>query len=625
MSLFSTTYDVIVVGGGHAGSEAAAAAANMGAHTLLITMNLQNIAQMSCNPAMGGIAKGQIIREIDALGGFSGIVTDQTAIQFKMLNTSKGPAMWSPRAQSDRMQFAECWRTVLEETENLDFYQDSVNGLLFEGNIIVGVKTKLGIEIKAKTVIVTAGTFLNGLIHIGDKSFGGGRAGEGASKGITEDLVSKGFESGRMKTGTPPRVDGRSLDYSKMIEQPGDEVTEKFSYLPTTKALTKQRSCYLTYTNQEVHDMLREGFDRSPMFNGRIQSTGPRYCPSIEDKIDRFASKERHQIFVEPEGWKTVEMYVNGFSTSLPEDVQDKAIRSIAGFENVKFLRYGYAIEYDYFPPTQLTHSLETKLVENLFFAGQINGTTGYEEAAAQGLMAGVNAALKTQGKPSFVLKRNEAYIGVLIDDLITKGTEEPYRMFTSRAEYRTLLRQDNADLRLTPLGYKIGLASKERLDRVKQKKEKAALLIKFLQETSVTQEEINPILEAKNLALINQSVKLYKIAARPQLSFSDFKNIDKLSAFLQQNDIKKEVIEQAVIHLKYSGYIEKEKNNADKLNRLENVAIPSKFNYQKVVSLSYEAREKLSKIQPTSISQASRISGVSPSDISVLLVYMGR
>ena len=625
MSLFSTTYDVIVVGGGHAGSEAAAAAANMGAHALLITMNLQNIAQMSCNPAMGGIAKGQIIREIDALGGFSGIVTDKTAIQFKMLNTSKGPAMWSPRAQSDRMQFAECWRTVLEETENLDFYQDSVNGLLFKGNTIVGVKTKLGIEIKAKTVIVTAGTFLNGLIHIGDKSFGGGRAGEGASKGITEDLVSKGFESGRMKTGTPPRVDGRSLDYSKMIEQPGDEVTEKFSYLPTTKALTKQRSCYLTYTNQEVHDMLREGFDRSPMFNGRIQSTGPRYCPSIEDKIDRFASKERHQIFVEPEGWKTVEMYVNGFSTSLPEDVQDKAIRSIAGFENVKFLRYGYAIEYDYFPPTQLTHSLETKLVENLFFAGQINGTTGYEEAAAQGLMAGVNAALKIQGKPSFVLKRNEAYIGVLIDDLITKGTEEPYRMFTSRAEYRTLLRQDNADLRLTPLGYKIGLASKERLDRVKQKKEKAALLIKFLQETSVTQEEINPILEAKNLALINQSVKLYKIAARPQLSFSDFKNIDKLSAFLQQNDIKKEVIEQAVIHLKYSGYIEKEKNNADKLNRLENVAIPSKFNYQKVVSLSYEAREKLSKIQPTSISQASRISGVSPSDISVLLVYMGR
>jgi len=625
MSLFTTTYDVIVVGGGHAGSEAAAAAANMGAHTLLITMNLQNIAQMSCNPAMGGIAKGQIIREIDALGGFSGIVTDKTAIQFKMLNTSKGPAMWSPRAQSDRMQFAECWRTVLEQTNNLDFYQDAVNGLLFEEDIVVGVKTKLGLEIKAKTVILTAGTFLNGLIHIGDKSFGGGRAGEGASTGITEDLVLKGFESGRMKTGTPPRVDGRSLDYSKMTEQPGDEVTEKFSYLPSTKALTKQRSCYLTYTNLDVHSLLREGFDRSPMFNGRIQSTGPRYCPSIEDKIDRFATKDRHQIFVEPEGWTTVEMYVNGFSTSLPEDIQDKAIRSVAGFENVKFLRYGYAIEYDYFPPTQLTHSLETKRIKNLFFAGQINGTTGYEEAAAQGLMAGVNAALKTQGKPSFILKRNEAYIGVLIDDLITKGTDEPYRMFTSRAEYRTLLRQDNADLRLTPLGYKIGLASKERLDRVEEKQQKTNLLIKFLQETSVTQEEINPILEAKNLALINQSVKFYKVAARPQLAFSDFKNIEKLTSFLSINEIDKEVIEQAVIHLKYSGYIEKEKNNADKLNRLENVVIPSKFNYQKVTSLSYEAREKLSKIQPTSISQASRISGVSPSDISVLLVYMGR
>ena len=625
MSLFTTTYDVIVVGGGHAGSEAAAAAANMGAHTLLITMNLQNIAQMSCNPAMGGIAKGQIIREIDALGGFSGIVTDKTAIQFKMLNTSKGPAMWSPRAQSDRMQFAECWRTVLEQTNNLDFYQDAVNGLLFEEDIVVGVKTKLGLEIKAKTVILTAGTFLNGLIHIGDKSFGGGRAGEGASTGITEDLVLKGFESGRMKTGTPPRVDGRSLDYSKMTEQPGDEVTEKFSYLPSTKALTKQRSCYLTYTNLDVHSLLREGFDRSPMFNGRIQSTGPRYCPSIEDKIDRFASKDRHQIFVEPEGWTTVEMYVNGFSTSLPEDIQDKAIRSVAGFENVKFLRYGYAIEYDYFPPTQLTHSLETKRIKNLFFAGQINGTTGYEEAAAQGLMAGVNAALKTQGKPSFILKRNEAYIGVLIDDLITKGTDEPYRMFTSRAEYRTLLRQDNADLRLTPLGYKIGLASKERLDRVEEKQQKTNLLIKFLQETSVTQEEINPILEAKNLALINQSVKFYKVAARPQLAFSDFKNIEKLTSFLSIHEIDKEVIEQAVIHLKYSGYIEKEKNNADKLNRLENVVIPSKFNYQKVTSLSYEAREKLSKIQPTSISQASRISGVSPSDISVLLVYMGR
>lgn len=625
MSLFSTVYDVIVVGGGHAGSEAAAASANMGAHTLLITMNLQNIAQMSCNPAMGGIAKGQIVREIDALGGYSGVVTDKTAIQFKMLNKSKGPAMWSPRAQSDRMQFAECWRTMLEQTNNLDFYQDSVNGLLFEGNKIIGVKTALGLEIKAKTVIITAGTFLNGLIHIGDKSFGGGRAGEGASTGITEDLVLKGFEAGRMKTGTPPRVDGRSLDYSKMIEQPGDEETEKFSYLPISKALKNQRSCWLTHTNQKVHDLLREGFDRSPMFNGRIKSTGPRYCPSVEDKIDRFATKDRHQIFVEPEGWTTCEMYVNGFSTSLPEDIQDKAIRAIEGFENVKFLRYGYAIEYDFFQPTQLKHSLETKLVENLFFAGQINGTTGYEEAAAQGLMAGVNAALKTQEKAPFILKRNEAYIGVLIDDLITKGTEEPYRMFTSRAEYRTLLRQDNADLRLTPLGFKLGLASQERMNRVLEKQEKADLLVDFLQKTSVTQDEINPILESKNLALINQSMKLYKIAARPQLDFSDFKDVKKLSVFLEENLIDKEAIEQAIIHLKYSGYIEKERNNADKLNRLENVVIPDTFKYEKVKSLSFEAREKLNKIRPTSISQASRISGVSPSDISVLLVYMGR
>ncbi|MEE9408873.1 MAG: tRNA uridine-5-carboxymethylaminomethyl(34) synthesis enzyme MnmG [Polaribacter sp.] len=625
MSLFTTTFDVIVVGGGHAGSEAAAASANMGAHTLLITMNLQNIAQMSCNPAMGGIAKGQIVREIDALGGYSAIVTDKTAIQFKMLNKSKGPAMWSPRAQSDRMQFAECWRTMLEQTYNLDFYQDSVNGLLFDENKIIGVKTALGLQIKAKTVIITAGTFLNGLIHIGEKSFGGGRAGEGASTGITEELVAKGFESGRMKTGTPPRVDGRSLDYSKMLEQPGDEITEKFSYLPTTSALQKQRSCYLTYTNKKVHDLLREGFDRSPMFNGRIKSTGPRYCPSVEDKVDRFATKDRHQIFVEPEGWTTCEMYVNGFSTSLPEDIQDKAIRAVEGFENVKFLRYGYAIEYDFFQPTQLKHSLETKLIDGLFFAGQINGTTGYEEAAAQGLMAGVNAALKTQDKEPFILKRNEAYIGVLIDDLITKGTEEPYRMFTSRAEYRTLLRQDNADLRLTPLAFKLGLASKERLERVEEKQLKTDLLIKFLNETSVKQDEINPILEAKNLALINQSMKLFKIAARPQLDLLDFKNVKKLSVFLEDNNIDKDVIEQAEIHLKYSGYITKEKNNADKLNRLENVMIPSNFNYQKVQSISFEAREKLSKIQPTSISQASRISGVSPSDISVLLVYMGR
>jgi tRNA uridine 5-carboxymethylaminomethyl modification enzyme len=625
MSLLSTTFDVIVVGGGHAGSEAAAASANMGAHTLLITMNLQNIAQMSCNPAMGGIAKGQIVREIDALGGYSAIVTDKTAIQFKMLNKSKGPAMWSPRAQSDRMQFAECWRTMLEQTPNVDFYQDAVNDLLFDGDTIIGVKTALGLEIKAKTVIITAGTFLNGLIHIGEKTFGGGRAGEGASTGITEALVKKGFESGRMKTGTPPRVDSRSLDYSKMTEQPGDEITEKFSYLPSTKALTKQRSCYLTYTNPKVHDLLREGFDRSPMFNGRIQSTGPRYCPSVEDKVDRFASKERHQVFVEPEGWTTVEIYVNGFSTSMPEDIQDKAIRAIEGFKNVKFLRYGYAIEYDYFPPTQLTHSLETKLIKNLFFAGQINGTTGYEEAAAQGLMAGVNAALKLKGKEPFILKRNEAYIGVLIDDLITKGTEEPYRMFTSRAEYRTLLRQDNADLRLTPLAYKLGLASQERLDRVIEKQTKTDLLLKFLKETSVKEAEINPVLEAKKLALINQSMKLFKIAARPQLTFSDFEVIEKYSSFIAKHNIDNEVLEQAEIHLKYSGYIEKEKNNADKLNRLENVVIPATFNYQKVQSLSFEAREKLTKIQPTSISQASRISGVSPSDISVLLVYMGR
>ncbi len=624
MSLLNTTYDVIVVGGGHAGSEAAAASANMGAKTLLITMNLQNIAQMSCNPAMGGIAKGQIIREIDALGGYSGLVTDRSAIQFKMLNKSKGPAMWSPRAQSDRMMFAQEWRNVLENTQNVDFYQDSVNGLLFDNQKITGVTTALGLHIKAKTVILTAGTFLNGLIHIGEKTFGGGRAGENSSTGITEDLVKQGFESGRMKTGTPPRVDGRSLDYSKMEEQPGDSEAHSFSYLQDS-TLEKQRSCYLTHTNQKVHDILREGFDRSPMFNGRIQSTGPRYCPSIEDKIDRFASKDRHQIFVEPEGWDTVEIYVNGFSTSLPEDIQDKAIRQIPGFENVKFFRYGYAIEYDYFPPTQLKHSLETKKIENLFFAGQINGTTGYEEAAAQGLMAGINAALKTKNKQPFILKRNEAYIGVLIDDLITKGTDEPYRMFTSRAEYRTLLRQDNADLRLTPMAYQLGLASKERFDKMQLKKTKTEAFLKFLKETSVSKEQINPILIEKELSTVDHSLKLYKVAARPQLSITDFKNISSLQKFLKDENINSEVIEQVEIHLKYSGYIEKEKSNADKLNRLENVLIPQNFNYQKVKSLSFEAREKLTKIQPTSISQATRISGVSPSDISVLLVYMGR
>lgn len=624
MSLLNTIYDVIVVGGGHAGSEAAAASANMGAKTLLITMNLQNIAQMSCNPAMGGIAKGQIIREIDALGGYSGLVTDRSAIQFKMLNKSKGPAMWSPRAQSDRMMFAQEWRNVLENTPNVDFYQDSVNGLLFDNQKIIGVTTALGLHIKAKAVILTAGTFLNGLIHIGEKTFGGGRAGENSSTGITEDLVKQGFESGRMKTGTPPRVDGRSLDYSKMEEQPGDSETHSFSYLHDS-TLGKQRSCYLTHTNQKVHDILREGFDRSPMFNGRIQSTGPRYCPSIEDKIDRFSSKDRHQIFVEPEGWDTVEIYVNGFSTSLPEDIQDKAIRQIPGFENVKFFRYGYAIEYDYFPPTQLKHSLETKKIENLFFAGQINGTTGYEEAAAQGLMAGINAALKTKNKQPFILKRNEAYIGVLIDDLITKGTDEPYRMFTSRAEYRTLLRQDNADLRLTPMAHQLGLASKERFDKMQLKKTKTEAFLKFLKETSVSKEQINPILIEKELSTVDHSLKLYKVAARPQLTITDFNNISSLQKFLKDENINSEVIEQVEIHLKYSGYIEKEKSNADKLNRLENVLIPQNFNYQKVKSLSFEAREKLTKIQPTSISQATRISGVSPSDISVLLVYMGR
>jgi tRNA uridine 5-carboxymethylaminomethyl modification enzyme len=623
--MFNTEYDVIVVGGGHAGGEAAAASANMGAKTLLVTMSLQNIAQMSCNPAMGGIAKGQIVREIDALGGYSAVVTDRTAIQFKMLNKSKGPAMWSPRAQSDRMRFSECWRTMLEHTENLDFYQDMVNGLLFEGDKIIGVKTVLDIELKAKSVIITAGTFLNGLIHIGDKTFGGGRAGEGASTGVTEDLVKVGFDAGRMKTGTPPRVDGRSLDFSKMIEQPGDDKPEKFSFLKTTKSLKKQRSCYMSYTSQEVHDVLRTGFDRSPMFNGRIQSIGPRYCPSIEDKIDRFASKERHQIFVEPEGWDTVEIYVNGFSTSLPEDVQDKALRKVAGFENVKFFRYGYAIEYDFFPPTQLKHTLETKLIEGLYFAGQINGTTGYEEAAAQGLMAGINAALKIKNEAPFILKRNDAYIGVLIDDLITKGTEEPYRMFTSRAEYRTLLRQDNADLRLTPLSFNIGLASKERMDRVIEKQEKTDLFVKFLKETSVRPMTINPILEANNSAPILQSMKLFKIAARPQLNFNDIRKISYVEDFILSNNIDNEIVEQTEIHVKYAGYIEKEKNQADKLNRLENVAIPSTFDYSKVQSLSIEARQKLTKIKPITISQASRISGVSPSDVSVLLVYMGR
>ncbi|MDG1309127.1 MAG: tRNA uridine-5-carboxymethylaminomethyl(34) synthesis enzyme MnmG [Flavobacteriaceae bacterium] len=623
--MFDKIYDVIVVGGGHAGSEAAAAAANMGSNTLLVTMNLQNIAQMSCNPAMGGIAKGQIVREIDALGGYSGIVSDTSAIQFKMLNKSKGPAMWSPRVQSDRMRFAEDWRLLLEQTKNLDFYQEMVTGLVVEGDEVKGVKTSLGLEIRAKTVVLTNGTFLNGLIHIGNKNFGGGRAGEKAATGITEQLVDLGFESGRMKTGTPPRVDGRSLDFSKMIEQPGDSAPEKFSYSDITKPLTNQRPCHMSYTSLEVHNLLREGFDRSPMFNGRIQSLGPRYCPSIEDKINRFADKDRHQIFVEPEGWNTVEYYINGFSTSLPEDVQFKALSAVKGFENVKFFRPGYAIEYDYFPPTQLLHSLETKLVKGLYFAGQINGTTGYEEAASQGLMAGINASLKVQEKEPFVLKRNEAYIGVLIDDLITKGTEEPYRMFTSRAEYRTLLRQDNADIRLTPKGYELGIASEKRLKRMEEKLSKAEAFVGFFRTQSVKPEEANPVLESKNSQPIRQSDKMFKIFSRPNIGIEDVRKFEAVEAYIQSNDLDNEVIEQAEIQVKYSGYIAKEKNNADKLTRLEYVKIPDGFDYSQIKSMSYEAREKLKKIQPTTVAQASRISGVSPNDISVLLVYMGR
>ncbi|MDH4402725.1 MAG: tRNA uridine-5-carboxymethylaminomethyl(34) synthesis enzyme MnmG [Flavobacterium sp.] len=623
--MFQDTYDVIVVGAGHAGSEAAAAAANLGAKTLLVTMSLQNIAQMSCNPAMGGIAKGQIVREIDALGGYSGIVSDKTAIQFKMLNKSKGPAMWSPRVQSDRMRFAEEWRLMLEQTTNLDFYQEMVSGLIIEKGQIKGIKTSLGIQIKAKTVVLTNGTFLNGLIHIGEKQFGGGRAGESASYGVTEDLVKAGFESGRMKTGTPPRVDGRSLDYSKMNEEKGDLKPDKFSYSDITKPLALQKSCHMTYTSLDVHDILREGFDRSPMFNGRIKSIGPRYCPSIEDKINRFADKERHQLFVEPEGWNTVEVYVNGFSTSLPEDIQFKALSSVVGFEKVKFFRPGYAIEYDYFPPTQLKHTLETKLVEGLYFAGQINGTTGYEEAASQGLMAGINAALKVQERAPLILKRDEAYIGVLIDDLITKGTEEPYRMFTSRAEFRTLLRQDNADFRLTPLSYEMGLASEKRLRRMEHKFNESKKMVAFFKETSITPAEANPILEEKETTLVDQSDKMFKMFSRPQIDLEDMMKLDKVNEYIESNDIDREILEQAEIQVKYSGYIEKERNNANKLLRLEDLKIPEDFDYNNIKSMSIEAKQKLSKIRPVTISQASRISGVSPSDISVLLIFMGR
>ncbi|MFV5694159.1 tRNA uridine-5-carboxymethylaminomethyl(34) synthesis enzyme MnmG [Flavobacterium sp. LB3P122] len=623
--MFLDEYDVIVVGAGHAGSEAAAAAANLGSKTLLVTMSLQNIAQMSCNPAMGGIAKGQIVREIDALGGYSGIVSDRTAIQFKMLNKSKGPAMWSPRVQSDRMRFAEEWRMMLEGTPNLDFYQEMVKGLIIENGKIKGIRTSLGVEIRSKSVVLTNGTFLNGLIHIGEKQFGGGRAGESAAYGITEDLVNAGFQAGRMKTGTPPRVDGRSLDYSNMNEEKGDAKPDKFSYSDITSPLVHQKSCHMTYTSLEVHDILREGFDRSPMFNGRIKSLGPRYCPSIEDKINRFADKERHQLFVEPEGWNTCEVYVNGFSTSLPEDIQFKALRSVVGFEKVKFFRPGYAIEYDYFPPTQLKHTLETKLVEGLYFAGQINGTTGYEEAASQGLMAGINAHLKVHEKAPLILKRDEAYIGVLIDDLITKGTEEPYRMFTSRAEYRTLLRQDNADFRLTPVSHEIGLASEARLRRMEHKLNESEKMVAFFKETSVSIAEANPILESKDTALITQGDKMFKVFSRPQIDLDDMMKFEKVADYVAANDVDQEILEQAEIQVKYSGYIEKERNNADKLTRLEDVKIPENFDYNKIKSMSIEAKQKLTKIRPVTISQASRISGVSPSDVSVLLIYMGR
>ena len=620
--MISEIYDVIVVGGGHAGCEAAAAAANLGSKTLLVTMNMQTIGQMSCNPAMGGIAKGQIVREIDAMGGFSGIVSDKSAIQFKMLNLSKGPAMWSPRTQNDRMLFAEEWRLALENLPNLDFYQDMVKGLIIENNKAAGVITSLGIQIKAKSVVLTNGTFLNGLIHVGEKQLGGGRMGEPKAYGITEQLVDLGFESGRMKTGTPARIDGRSLDYSKMEEQAGDANPQKFSYLDTPR-LKEQRSCYITYTNETVHDILRTGFDKSPMFNGTIQSLGPRYCPSIEDKINRFAERTRHQLFVEPEGWKTIEIYVNGFSSSLPEDVQIKAMKHIPGFENVKVFRPGYAIEYDYFPPTQLKHTLETKLVDNLYFAGQINGTTGYEEAAGQGLMAGINAHNKVHEKDGFILSRDEAYIGVLIDDLITKGTEEPYRMFTSRAEYRLLLRQDNADIRLTPKSFELGLAKEERLRRVEKKVEESSELEAFLRELSLKPGIINPILEEKGSNPVDQAYRASQILTRPNIDLDTLSKIDVINE--KVSSYNEEVQEQAEINIKYKGYIDKERENVAKLSRMENIKIPSNFDFTQVSSLSMEARQKMNKIKPTTIAQASRISGVSPADINVLLVYLGR
>lgn len=622
--MFEEVYDVIVVGAGHAGAEAAAASANMGMSTLLITMNLQTIGQMSCNPAMGGIAKGQIVREIDALGGYSGLVSDESAIQYKMLNRSKGPAMWSPRTQNDRMLFAESWRVRLENTPNLDFYQEMVTGLLIDKDSVVGVSTTLGIHIRSKKVVLTNGTFLNGLIHIGEKNFGGGRAGEKASFGITEQLVDLGFDAGRMKTGTPPRVDSRSLDYSKMVPQPGDKVPGHFSYLKNF-TLERQLDCHLTHTSDQVHDLLRLGFDRSPMFNGNIQSIGPRYCPSIEDKINRFAEKDSHQIFVEPEGWRTVEVYVNGFSTSLPEDVQYAALRKVTGFENVKFFRPGYAIEYDYFPPTQLKNSLETKIIRGLYFAGQINGTTGYEEAASQGIIAGINAALSIREKEPLVLKRDEAYIGVLIDDLITKGTEEPYRMFTSRAEYRTLLRQDNADFRLTELSYRMGLAKDGRMRAMETKREQTDQMLSFFENTSYDFNEANKMLSDLDSAAVKQDDKLKKLLSRPNVSLSDMKSLSPVAEYIEGHQPSAEVLEQVEVTIKYSGYIVKERANADKLTRLEHVKIPDDFEYHRLRSLSFEAREKLSAVKPASVSQASRISGVSPSDISILLIHLGR